>query len=191
MGLLPGPVQRSGGVCDIFPATPSCSQNSCWGLLWQLSTESTWIHLLSTTLLFQFSHSHFSFFHSFCNAVIQASLDWVFLGGGLKKWWKALLFCITLGRFNYSVLWNHHTVSGNRVPGCLHYLLTDIRKTLFDLASSLTTLSCDFWQLYQIIGNAFGRIWDQVETRKQNKTLVFPCFFLVYAIVQYLIWYSG
>lgn len=115
VGFLPGPVPTSGGVCDIFPATPSCSQNSCWGLLWQLSTESTEIHLPSMTLLFQFSHSHFfshlpppSFF--FCMAVIQVAYIGGFLFGGR---WCEKLECITLffffwiafGRYNYSILW--------------------------------------------------------------------------------------
>lgn len=69
---------------------------------------------------------------------------------GLKKRRKTLLFFwITLGRYNYSVL-------QNTAPERSHYLMTDIRKTTFDLASSLTTLLWDFWQLYQIRDDASG-----------------------------------
>lgn len=108
---------------------------------------------------------------------------------GLKKWWKALLFWITLGRCNYSVLWNLHTVHRNSALESSYSLQTDIRKTPFDLVLSLTILSCDFWQLYQIIMplDKSGIRWRQ---ERENKTVMFPYFFLLYAIVQYLILYT-
>lgn len=190
VGFLPGPAQRSGGVCDIFPATPSCSQNSCWGLLWQLSTESTGIHLFAATLLFQFSHSHFSFFHSFLQRCHSSSLDWVFFCWVWKrKRWKTLLFWIILGRCNYSVLWNLHRISGNGAAERSCYVQTDMTKT--PLWSGIVCnhpfhVTFDSFNKSEVMPlDKSGIRWTQ-EKAKQNPHV----FFLVHAIVQYLTWYA-
>lgn len=163
-------------VCDTFPASPSCSQNSCWGLLWQLSTESTRIHLPSTALLFQLSHSHFFFFHSFCNIVIQAVRSWVV--ERLKMWWNALLFWRRLGRRNYPRLWNRHTVEGNRAAKFSRYLQTRIRKRKKNLWSCIV-LSSFHVTFDSFIKSEAEALWlwtnlsSAVRQEKQNKSHVF------------------
>lgn len=99
---------------------------------------------------------------------------------GVEKWWKAFLFWIRVGRCNYSGLWNLHRESENRAAECSHYLQTDIRETLFDLASFL----CDFWQLYQIKARLWTNLGSDRYKKRQNKILVF-LFRLVHTIVQY------
>lgn len=192
VGFLPGPAQRSGGVCDIFPATPSCSQNSCWGLLWQLSTESTGIHLFRRDTSIPVQSLSFFLFLQFLATLSfkQPKLGFFFCWVWKRKWWKTLLFWITVGRCNYSVLWNLHRISGNRAAERSCYIQTDMTKTAFDLASSVTILfhvTFDSFNKSEVMPlDKSGIRWTQ-EKAKQNPRV----FFLVHAIVQYLMWYAG
>lgn len=112
-------------------AAPRTAAEDCYDsfpLRAQESIFSPWhFYSSSVTLIFPFSTD---FFSSPRLSFTQPRFGFGAVGKVVKSLF--FFFWITLGRCNYSVLWNLHTISGNRAAD---YPQTDISKTPFDAIS--------------------------------------------------------
>lgn len=63
-------------------AAPRTAAEACYDSFPLRAQESIFF---AATLLFQFSHSHFSFFYSFLQRCHSSSLNWAFFSAGFEK----------------------------------------------------------------------------------------------------------